>query len=158
MDKKYIYVDAEIADKIEKLESIDAIDDAVRNLLKARRKEMLDTLDSQNYDLDSFKASCLEYRRAIEQCYSDELTLLEKSYNALYEKAQKIREMRAKIEQVTTEARDDVYDLQRSIDDLSIHGMRNLLDMVENINELDTQTKTLLTGLFIHYNGENNND
>jgi len=155
MDKKYVYIPASLADKVENLiDDEKMVDAAIEQYFADSMKEIRSQLESLDDFTTEYKGLMIAARKAFKTA-SDEA--VEKSYQVWEAFDAAAPSTRKKIQEVRDELKplkQDLGEIKTALDKIDVYRLGEILKLIRELNESTPETRSMLGFLMNNYKKE----
>ena len=146
-EKELIWVTKEQAEIFKELDSNDNQRNFVDKLIKERKLDIENSIESLDDDLLRLKSFTLTYKTELRKVYDEQDKALEelqeKHDDKIYELKNKITQLKPELEKVVKE----IKEVTKVLDGISTYSMDRLIEMVNKVNYMNEKDKKLLMDL-----------
>jgi len=146
-NKELIWVTKEQAEIFKELDIDDNRKNFVDKLIKERKLDIQNSIESLDDDLLRLKAFTLTYKTELKKVYEEQEKVLEELWEEhdekIYELKEKIKQLKPELEKVTSQ----VKEVSNALSGISTYSIERLIDVVYKVNYMSEKDKKLMMDL-----------
>ena len=157
MEKEYVYIPKEIANKIKGVEDVTTIENAIKEYAAQNKKELESYIEGMGEDMLYFRAMMIKARDSFKKAKEEELN----AYYSLWEKFDEDRvEIRKKVTAIKEELNpliQEITELKKLCQSVDTWGISNLVESVSKFKNLYGTEKEMFEFLVNNFKRNNGN-
>lgn len=142
-EQKLIWVDKDLAEQYEKLNSDIEKSKFVNQLIKDRKLDITGDIENLNDDLLRFKAFALNYKTEFEKVYWDQNEKMEKFFNENGYIFDKISSKTMQLKEEVSKIGNQIKQLNDQLQELNTYKIERLIELVTKYNNMSDEDKRI---------------
>ena len=157
-EKELIWVTKEQADQFKELDTAEHQSKIALKILETKSLDIQSDLQQLDDDAVRFKAACLTHKATLESVYKEQSEKMDKLIEECWDvmpkakkNADKMAAEFAPVVEMVKNLNKEVEDLKKSASDINFYGLRDLSSAVEQIRNLDSESKEMIQFLMANF-------
>ena len=150
--QELIWVDKELAEKYKELDSDVSKAKIVNSLIRQKKFDVQDDLESLEDDLIRFKGFSLSYASEFRKAYKSQSENIENIWEDSQDPINKINARTRSIKEDIISIRKDVEDVAESIENLDIYKLDRIVELIEKYNRMTDDDKQIFNIILSNQN------